>query len=198
MMGRRFFGCGVVALAVPPGLGACVSASGGHDGSGVPAPDAFLRHVRPADLGRDLEAAQLVTVTRDSSSLVFEVRLSLEASRFMLVAQDMLGQRLLTVEWTAAGLVDQRAPTLPDRLSPSGFLAELVALCWPEGAVRQALEGTGGTLLVQGNQRIILAGRVETMRGTLGWPPDGRWTGRMSYRNLRAGYSVDVQSVEQS
>jgi hypothetical protein len=197
MMGRRLFGCRLVAITVPPGLGACVSPSPEDGMSGVPAPAAFLRQVRPADLGRDLEAAQLVTVTRDGTSLVIEVRLSLKADRFMLVAQDMLGQQLLTVEWTAAGIVEQRAPTLPDRLSPSGFHAELVALCWPENAVRQALERTGGTLLVQGNQRIILAGRVETMRGTLGWRSDGRWTGRMSYRNLRAGYSVDVQSVEQ-
>ena len=38
----------------------------------------------------------------------------------------------------------------------------------------------------------------ETLRATLGWQSGARWTGRMSYRNVRAGYSVEVQSVEQS
>ena len=37
----------------------------------------------------------------------------------------------------------------------------------------------------------------QTMRATLGWSPGAAWTGRTSYRNVRAGYSVDIQSVEQ-
>ena len=50
---------------------------------------------------------------------------------------------------------------------------------------------------MQDRERIILSGDEETMRATLGWSSGAPWTGQTSYRNVRAGYSVDIQSVEQ-
>jgi hypothetical protein len=115
----------------------------------------------------------------------------------MLVAQDMLGQRLTTVSWTDAGVVAERSPNLPPFVSPTGLLADLVAICWPEDAVRRALGKVGASLRVEGNQRAIFLGSEETLRATLGWQAQAPWTGRSSYRNVRAGYSVNIQSVEQ-
>ncbi|MEA2804372.1 MAG: hypothetical protein QOE49_4467 [Rhodospirillaceae bacterium] len=183
---------GILAMA------ACTSMSPEAATSAVPSPSAFLGRLRPADLGREFEAAQLVTVSRDTKSFVVDVRLSVRADRLMLVAQDMLGQRLLTVMWTDTGIVEERSPNLPAAVSPVGLLADLVAICGPEDAVRRALEQSGARLIVQDGQRIIVSGGEETMRATLGWQSGARWTGRMSYRNVRAGYSVEVQSVEQS
>jgi len=171
--------------------------SPGSVSSTVPASSTFLSNLRPADLGREVEAVQLVTVSRDGNAVLVEVRLSLKAGQLFLVAQDMLGQRVMTVTWTEDGVRDERAPSLPPVVSPVGMLADLVAICWPEDIVRRALEKSGANLTAQGNQRIILSGREETMRAAVGWPPQGPWNGRTSYRNVRAGYSVDVQSVEQ-
>jgi hypothetical protein len=185
---------GTVAILA---TGACTSAPPDAASSAVPAAQAFLGHLRPADLGREFEAVQLVTVNRDGKAFVAEVRLSVRADRLMFVAQDTLGQRLLTVVWTDTGVVDERSPNLPPLVSPAGMLADLVAICGPEDAVRRALAQSGSRLLVQDGQRIILSDGKETMRATLGWQSGAPWTGRMSYRNVRAGYSVDVQSVEQ-
>ena len=176
---------------------ACTTVSPESASSAVPASKAFLSNLRPADLGRDVEAAQLVTVSREGNAVLVEVRLSLKAGRLLLVAQDMLGQRVMTVTWTEAGIHDEHPPNLPPVVSPAGMLADFVAICWPEDAVRRALEPSGASLIVQGNQRIIMSGRGETMRATVGWPPQGPWNGRTNYRNVRAGYSVDIQSVEQ-
>jgi hypothetical protein len=160
-------------------------------------PGAFLDRVRPADLGRTVDAVQLVSVSRDSAAFTIEVRLSVRAQQLRFVAQDMIGQRLMTVLWNGTDVVEERSPYLPAFIVPKGLLADLVAICWPERVVRQALESSGSTLSTQNNERIILAGGRETMRATRSWGPQGPWTGRLSYRNVRAGYTVDVQSVEQ-
>ena len=165
--------------------------------SAVPASSAFLSHLRPADLGRELEAVQLVTVTHGTQSVVIDVRLSLASDRLVLVAQDMLGQRLMTILWSDTGIVEERSPNLPALVSPVGLLADLVAICGPEDAVARALERVGAVLLVEGRQRIIRRGTEETLRATLGWQARAPWTGRAGYRNVRADYSVDIQSVEQ-
>ncbi len=184
----------LLALLFPA---ACASVPPQAASSAVPDPKAFLSHLKPADLGRSFEAVQLVTVNRDGRSFVSDVRLSVRPDRLLLVAQDMLGQRLMTVTWTGAGITDERAPTLPPSVSPVGLLADLVAISAPEEVVRRALAPLGATLVVQDGQRIVSLGSQETLRATLGWTAGAPWTGRMSYRNVRAGYAVEVQSVEQ-
>jgi hypothetical protein len=179
-------------------VAACTSVPPEAASSAVPAPKAFLERLRPADLGREFEAVQLVSVSRDDKVFVAEVRLSVRKDRLMFVAQDMLGQRLMTVTWTDSGVVEERSPNLPALVSPAGMLADLVAICGPEDAVRRALEQTGSQLVTDPGGRVILRDGKETLRATLGWQPGARWTGRLMYRNVRAGYSVEVQSVEQS
>lgn len=196
MITRRFLrsaAAGVLGVLAA----ACTSPPSGALSSAVPAPSAFLNSLRPADLGRQVEAVQLVTVTHDAKSLIIEVRLSVRADRLMLVAQDMLGQRLITVSWTDTGIVAERSPNLPPFVSPTGLLADLVAICWPEDRVRKALGLVRASLRVEDDQRVVLQGSEETLRATPGWPAQTPWTGRISYRNVRAGYSVDIQSVEQ-
>jgi hypothetical protein len=186
------------AFALVAAIAAACTAPGPEAASSaVPAPGAFLDHIRPADLGRDVDAVQLVSVSRDSTAITIEVRLSIRAQQLRLVAQDMIGQRLMTVQWNGADVVEERSSNLPTFVAPKGLLADLVAICWPESAVRQALEQTGSTLSVRNDERIILAGGRETMRAVRSWGPQAPWTGRLTYRNVRAGYIVDVQSVEQ-
>lgn len=176
---------------------ACAASNPEIASSAVPMPGAFLDRVRPADLGRDVDAVQLVSVSRDSAAFTIEVRLSVRAQQLRFVAQDMIGQRLMTVQWNGTDVVEERSPNLPVFVVPKGLLADLVAICWPENVVRQALESSGSTLSTQNDERIILAGGRETMRAMRSWGPQAPWTGRLSYRNVRAGYTVDVQSVEQ-
>lgn len=178
-------------------LAACVDPTPDLASSAVPRPGAFLNHVSPADLGRDVDAVQLVSVSRGADAFTIEVRLSVRAQQLKFVAQDMIGQRLMTVEWNGTDVVEQRSPNLPAFVVPKGLLADLVVICWPESVVRQALEQTGSTLLAQNDRRIVLVGNRETMRAERSWGATSPWTGRLSYLNVRAGYTVDVQSVEQ-
>ena len=119
-------------------LGACNAPSPDEIGSAVPAPDAFLAAIRPAELGREVDAVQLVTVSRGDKAITVELRVSVTAGAMTLVAQDMLGQRLMTVRWDDAGVRVERSPNLPDAVSPTGLLGRSVAICWPAPAVRRA------------------------------------------------------------
>jgi hypothetical protein len=195
LIGERIVALGALFAIVL--VGACSTSRSDTASSAVPESSAFLAQMRPSDLQREFEAVQLVTVSRSDKSFIAEVRLSVRPDRLTLVAQDMLGERLMTIVWTDRGVTEERSPKLPPGLSPAGMLADLVATGANEDAVRRALEGTGSQLIVHPGQRIIVGPSGESMRATLGWRPGEPWTGRLAYRNLRAGYSVDVQSVEQ-
>jgi hypothetical protein len=174
----------------------CTGPQPGDIPAGVPSPASFLAAIKPADLGRETEVAQLVTVTHGDKSITVDARVSVTHDRLLLVAQDMLGQRLMTVRWDSAGVVVERSPNLPDSVSPQAILADLVAISWPAAAVQRALATSGARLVERDGQRIVILGSRETLHATIGWP-EGRWTGSMSYRNVPAGYTVSVQSVEQ-
>ncbi|MBS0537577.1 MAG: DUF3261 domain-containing protein [Proteobacteria bacterium] len=187
---------GVTAM-IAVAIMACTTPDPEIASSAVPASAAFLDHVQPADLGRDVDAAQLVSVSRDSAVFTIQVRLSVRREELRFVAQDMIGQRLMSVQWKGAVVNEERSPNLPAFIVPKGLLADLVAICWPEEIVRKALASSGSTLVIRNNERIILAKSGETMRAARSWGPQASWTGRLSYRNVRAGYTVDVQSMEQ-
>jgi hypothetical protein len=157
---------------------------------------AFFAAIRPADLGRNVEAIQLVSVRRGEEALFFEIRISVTRERLMLVALDSLGQRIMTIRWTDAGVVADKAPTLPPVVSPERLLLDLVAILWPQQAVERALARIGATLAVQPRARTIKVRERDVLRAQLGWEQGAAWAGTLSYLNVSRGYTVDVRSRE--
>lgn len=165
---------------------------------GGPALDhaAFFAAISPGDLGRSVEAVQLVSVRRGQDALFFEIRVSVSRDRLMLVALDSLGQRIMTIRWSAEGVVSQKAPTLPPVVSPERLLLDLVAILWPQQAVERALARTGATLVVRGRIRTVNMRGRDVLRAQLGWEQGAAWAGELSYLNVSRGYTVDVRSKE--
>ncbi len=165
---------------------------------GGPALDsaAFFSAIRPADLGRTVEAIQLVSVRRGEDALFFEIRISVTREQLRLVALDSLGQRLMTIRWTAEGVVSEKAPTLPAVVSPERLLLDLVVILWPQQAVERALARTGASLTVQPRGRTIGIRGRDVLRAQLGWEQGAAWVGELSYLNVSRGYTVDVRSRE--
>jgi len=180
-------------------LSACAAVPGG-DGADARAPllapGEPLALPRPADLGRRVEAAQLITATRDGQTFVFEGRLSITPERFLLAGVDSLGRRAMTVTWTDAGLEVETAPWLPPALRPGSMLADIVVLYWPEAAVRSALAPAGGTLAADAHRRTVRIDGKEVLRAEHSWAEGTPWTGTMRYANLAWGYEIEVQSTE--
>ncbi len=180
-------------------LGACAAMPGaGTTDARAPllAPGEALALPRPADLGRRVEAAQLITASRDGQTFVFEGRLSITPERFLLAGVDSLGRRAMTVTWTDAGLEVETAPWLPPALRPGSMLADIVVLYWPEAAVQRALAPTGGTLTADAHQRTVRIGGKDVLRAEHSWAEGKPWTGTLRYANLAWGYEIEVQSTE--
>lgn len=159
------------------------------------APKQMLTLPRPADLGRSVQAVQLITFRRDGQTLVFEGHLSITPERLLLVGVDSLGRRAMTLTWTETGLTAEAAPWLPSAVRPGSMLADIVLLYWPAAAVRTSLP-PGGDLVDGGGRRQILLDGKPVLSIDYGFDTGQRWTGRLRYANFAWGYDIEVQSEE--
>lgn len=180
-------------------LGALIAALGGlmlaacsvpppppiTDGVAI-ARDAVLVLPSPADLGRSVEAMQMVTAHRGDDTHVFEARLSVTEDRLLLVGTDSLGRRAMTIQWRAGEVRVDKAPWVPDGLRPENILADIVLLYWPQEVLARSLRGA----VVRGNADGRIIG--DAIRITWGSDP---WNGRSHLLNTSFGYELDVQSV---
>ena len=154
------------------------------------APDIRLVLPPPGDLGRPVEAVQLVTARHGDDVFVFEARLSASANGVLLVATDSLGRRAMRIGWTNAGIDVERAPWLPDTLHPENIMADLVLLYWPEASVRRGL--AGGDLVTGPGWRSVRHGGAEAISVTT--PPDP-FSGEAHLTNSAWHYDLDVRSA---
>ncbi len=159
------------------------------------APKQMLTLPRPADLGRSVQAVQLITFRRDDQTLVFEGHLSITPERLLLVGIDSLGRRTMTLTWTETGLTAEAAPWLPPAVRPGSMLADIVLLYWPAAAIRASLP-PGGELIESSNRRQIVLDGNTILDIRYGFDIGRRWSGRLRYANFSWGYEIEVQSEE--
>lgn len=161
------------------------------------APEVVLQLPDPAELGRPVEASQLVTADYGGQSYAFTARISATPEHFLMVGLDLIGRKLLTIDWQKDGITYEKAKWLPAQLQPENILADIVLLYWPDQAVRHALSGSAVQLLVNENGRAILAGEQKVWQADYqAKTENNRWSGKLHYRNLALDYEFSVQSVE--
>ncbi len=157
------------------------------------APGVVLVLPEPAELGRDVEAAQLVQARYGVQDFAFEAQISVTSARLLLACVDPLGRVALTLRWGQGRLDVQAAAWLPGAIRPDNMLADIMVLFWPEPSIRRALATSGATLASGAGWRAVRAGAEEVIRAEI---PQTPWNGTLRYRNLVWGYTLDVQSVE--
>lgn len=155
-------------------------------------PGLFLDLPRPGDLGRAVDAVQLVTAHYDDQTYVFQSRLSASDGSFTFVGVDMMGRRAMTVTWTDSGVVAEKASWLPAALRPEDMLADMVVIYWPEATLRRSL--SGGDFVSSPTSRVVVSGGREMIRVDYE-PTDGDpWNGRLWFRNVAWDYALDIRS----
>ncbi|HLO75669.1 MAG TPA: DUF3261 domain-containing protein [Magnetospirillum sp.] len=180
---HRVFSAALMAAA----LCACVATPPPPDPDHVPvAPGITLRLPAPADLGREVEAVQMVTARRNGETHVFEARLSVDKERLLMVGTDSLGRRAMTVTWRAGKVDAERAAWLPDGLRPENILADIVLLYWPEATLQRAV--SGAKVAQNGDTRTIGDAVAVSWRGD-------PWNGQSRLVNSPWGYELEVRSV---
>jgi|AGTN01.2.fsa_nt_gi Protein of unknown function (DUF3261). len=179
----------IIASAV---LGPAACAAPPPDFDRVPvAPGVTLSLPSPAELGRSVEAVQLVTARHGGDVFLFEGRLSVSPQMLTMVGTDPLGRRAMSLRWSPAGLEVERASWLPDGLRPENVLADIVLLYWPDGALARHLAGAtveaaadGRHIRRDGADMIVLSYRGDP------------WSGVARLDNLAWGYQLEVRSSE--
>jgi Protein of unknown function (DUF3261) len=150
----------------------------------------------PDELGRSLEATQLVTARYGDQTVVFEGHISATPERLLLVIIDQLGRKALSVTWDKNGVAYDAAPWLPSTIPPQNMLADIITLYWPDAAVSRALAASGGRLVANSGTRSVLVGDQEVIHAEYQPASDtGHWVGHAIYRNLPWHYELDIQSV---
>lgn len=161
------------------------------------APGHALTLPAPGDLGRSVEAAQLITVHREGETYVFEGHISVTPERLLLVGVDGSGRRALTLTWDRWGKITaETVPWMSHMIPPGPMLADIVVLYWPEAIVRRALKAAGATLVVGADSRTIMVEGVRTLVAEYQNGAAAPWSGRLRYQNEAWGYDIEVQSVE--
>lgn len=175
----------LIAAGVLP-LFACSAGGAPPSQAVVIARDVALVLPAAADLGRPVEAMQMVSVRRQGETHVFEARLSVDGQRLLLVGTDSLGRRAMTIEWRGEVVIMDKAPWVPDALRPENILADIVLLYWPEAVVARSLRGA----TVSGD----VSGRHIGEAIRISWDGDP-WNGRSRLLNQSFGYELDIRSV---
>jgi len=160
------------------------------------APGRTLPLPHPADLGRTVEAVQMLSARYDNQTFVFEGRLSITPERLLLVGIDGMGRRAMTVTWNGRSLAVESAPWLPANVHPGSMLADIVVLYWPEVAVRKALASAGCELQATAKSRKVRCGNDTVLSAKYDWPAGAKWDGTLRYSNLAWGYEIEAQSKE--
>jgi len=160
------------------------------------APGRVLALPFPADLGRSVEAAQMLSARYDSQTFLFEGRISITPERLVLVGVDGMGRRAMTATWNGSSLAIESAPWLPASVRPGSMLADIILLYWPESVVRKALAPTGCTLFATAKSRKVRCGNDTVLIAKYDWPAGARWDGTLQYSNLAWGYAIEAQSKE--
>ncbi len=190
---------GAVALldAKTPG-GEAAASPAPPDGARDPliGPGKKIALPQPGELGRTVEAIQLVTLKFGGETLVFDARISIRPGRFALAAIDGMGRRAMTVVWDGAAMNIETAAWLPPAVRPASMMADVAVLFFPTAAARQALAAAGCELAISKRTRIVRCGEAEVIRAEYEERASAPWNGKLRYSNLAWGYEAEVRSAE--
>lgn len=174
-----------------PLLAACAAPPVNSNAPVPVAPGVALSLPTPAELGRSVDAVQLVTARHGSEVFTFEGRLSVTADAVILVGSDAMGRRAMTLRWSGQALEAERAAWLPSDLRPENILADIMLLYWPEPALRRHLHG--GAVSVTSDGHLIRRDGTDVVEVHHQGDP---WSGVARLANLAWGYEIEVRSQE--
>ncbi|TXH37791.1 MAG: DUF3261 domain-containing protein [Rhodospirillaceae bacterium] len=183
-------------LALVVILGGCSTTASRDDTSAFLAPHLRLDLPRPAEMGRSIEAVQMLTAHHDGKTYAFEAHLSITPERVLLVGVDGMGQRIMTVTWRDSSVTVESSPHLPKEFQPGAMLADIAVLYWPETLMRKTLAAAGATLTVDEKSRSVTADGKEILHADYRSGSAQPWTGGLQYRNLAWGYDIDVETIQ--
>lgn len=174
-------------------LASCAAPQPPRDGVPI-APGVTMRLPGADELGRSVEAAQMVRARYQGRDIVFEGQVSITPERLLLACIDPFGRPALTMRWERERVSAQVADTFPPSLHPENMLADIMLIYWPQASLCRSLTGSNAVVIDEPNRRIVLSSQQPIIR--IDYGSSDRWNGTAAYESLSWGYSLDVQSEE--
>jgi len=123
---------------------------------GAIAPAAFVLHLSPASLGRELALQQQLRFRSGQDQRTFDALLEADAKEVRLDIQ-ATGQSALRLRWDGQRLEQHRATWLPKSVRGEQILGDLQLANWPVPAIRAGLPA-GWSLVEDGDSRRLRNG----------------------------------------
>ena len=160
------------------------------------APGVSMLLPRPGELGRMVEAAQMIEISHGEQKFALEGRLSISPQRLLLVATDALGRRALTTSWNGTTLDAELAPWMPGALRAANVIGDIVILFWPDEVLARVLAPAKATLASGTDGRVIAAGGRDIVRVQYRPNRSAAWNGTAVCTNLAWGYRLSIRTAE--
>lgn len=190
------------ALALIISLCGCTTAPADEDlnptkpGTVRISPHVALIMPSPADLGRSVEATQLVTVRYGNQDFAFEAHIHATPENFLLVGFDLMGRKIMTINWAKESTSFETAPWVPKQLRAENILADIVLLYWPDNIVRKSLDKTVKLNSTAHVRTIILDHKIIWQADYQLKSKHDLWSGKLHYHNLAWDYEFNIESAE--
>jgi hypothetical protein len=146
------------------------------------------------ELGRSIEAAQMVRANYRGRDIGFEGQLSVTPERLLLACIDLLGRPGMTVRWEKPRVSAQVADWFPASLRPENMLADIMLIYWPLASLRHGLAGSGIAVTDDANRRVVLNRQQPVIK--IDYRSRDPWNGTAVYTSVLWGYTLEVLSVE--
>ncbi len=156
-------------------------------------------HLSPRAMGATLSLAQRLTVERAPQGRPVATRsldalLEVDANSLRLAAF-ALGRRVLTLSWDGNALTSERHPLLPAEIDAAYVLRDVQWMYAPTVSLRKVLP-SGWQLEDSGNERVLSHGATPVL--LIHYGSESRWTGRSRMENRLEGYSLTIESAQQT
>jgi hypothetical protein len=157
-------------------------------------PDRLRLALSPASFGRTLALQQQVHVEYAGRTVDLDAVLDITPDSLTLVGM-AFGQRMLTLRYNGATLVETRHPMLPRDVRGTDILTDVQMALWPAEAVRAALP-PGWTLVDSDAERTLSKDAHEMV--TISYDATPHWQSLVTMRNLRYDYRLVIRSVTEA
>ncbi|MEW6168190.1 MAG: DUF3261 domain-containing protein [Pseudomonadota bacterium] len=157
-----------------------------------PPPAAAPSLLPPASLGASHSVEQVLHAAHGAREATLQCIVDIVPERLRVVCVSALGQRVFTLEQTAAELHAERAPFAPRQLAPQHILADLQLAYWPLAALQAAV--ADGVRVLEPRAGLRRLQRGERIVAEVHYADADPWNGRLWLVNLEHGYSLDIRS----
>ncbi len=185
-------------LALASGVSACATlapnAGQGHserlaETSAPLTADAMLNLPARPGYPRNDTLIQTVVGQYGDRRTAFQAVLELSPEQVTIVLTAPSGPRIMTIDWTAAGVAVERTSLAPEELSAINILGDVFLTSWPSDAIAAALPH-GFQLRYDGDARVVSGPEGPVVRIQQGAEIDGLH--RASFTHLAFGYSLTI------